>query len=231
MTRRNKLQKFADLLILPNVYENFDFETDLLTIAPGKEVRMKGRWAQDHFKNDNPIILELACGRGEYSLALAEQYPDKNFIGLDIKGARLWKGANIAQDKNLDNVAFLRTRIEMITNFFEKDEVSEIWITFPDPFLKDSKSNRRLTAPNFLAKYKEIIKTDGLLHLKTDDDTLYEFSQEELGNCPFLEVEYDNNDIYSSLLAYPELEYKTYYEAMHLKKKKQIKYIRCTFKA
>lgn len=225
MTRRNKLLKFSEVLSFPNVYENFQFKDDLLTIQEGKRVKMKGNWAKDHFKNDNPIVLELACGRGEYTNALAEAYPEKNFIGVDIKGARIWKGAKIALAQKLDNVCYLRTRIEFIENFFESGEVDEIWITFPDPFLKEGSENRRLTAPPFLDRYRGIIKDNGTLHLKTDDDTLYEYSVEVGETYPHIQTEYKNDDIYAGPLLFEELDYKTYYENQHLANERTIKYI------
>jgi len=230
MSRRNKLKKFADILSFTNVFENFNHEDSKLTLSPGQELEMAGQWNSFYFKNNNPITLELACGRGEYSLALAEQFPERNFIGVDIKGARIWQGSTRATTKGLDNVAFLRTRIEMISSFFSKDEVDEIWITFPDPFLRESKENNRLTSPPFLSRYKNIIKSKGLLHLKTDDPTLYNFSMETLSDSEYLDIEYNKDEIYASPLVYPELEYKTYYELMHIAKGRTIKYIRCRYK-
>ena len=147
MAGRNKLQKFAENLTFPNVYESFDLTKPQLTGLHGAEVDLRGKWASEHFGNDHPITLELACGRGEYTLDLARQYPDRNFIGVDIKGARIWRGAKTALAEGLDNAAFLRTRIEAISHFFAPAEVDEIWITFPDPCLKKGKENRRLTAP------------------------------------------------------------------------------------
>lgn len=226
MTRRNKLGKFAEVLTFPNVYENFQFKDNLLTIAEETRVAMKGKWHEDHFKNDNPIVLELACGRGEYTNALAEAFPQKNFIGVDIKGARIWKGAKYALAHQLDNVAYLRSRIEFIENFFEKGEVDEIWITFPDPFLKEGSENRRLTAPPFLDRYRKVLKNDGIIHLKTDDDTLYEYSLEIGASYPHVEMLHHDDNIYEGTMYTEELEYKTYYEVMHLAKGKKIKYIK-----
>jgi len=230
MSKRNKLLKFAELLTFPNVYENWNAKKPQLMANQTDEVDLKGKWGKEHFKNDNPIILELACGRGEYTLALAEQNPNINYIGVDVKGARIWQGARIALEKGMDNVAFLRTRIEQIDSFFEQGEISEIWITFPDPFLKKGKHNRRLTSNFFLGKYKLILKEGAFVHLKTDDPTLYEFTQEVFAECPFLEVLYDKDDIYSEALDFQELEYKTYYEKMHLEDKRKIKYIKSKFK-
>ena len=140
MSRRNKLKKFAEILSYPNVYENYDPKNPQLTGKDGALVDLRGQWASKHFGNDCPITLELACGRGEYSLDLGRRYPQRNFIGVDIKGARIWKGARIALGEGLPNVAFLRTRIEQIQLFFEPGEVSEIWITFPDPFFEKRQS-------------------------------------------------------------------------------------------
>ena len=225
MSRRNKLQKFAELLTFPNVYENFDPENPELVGVNGMPVDLKGKWKESHFKNDQPITLELACGRGEYTLGLGRKYPKRNFIGVDIKGARIWKGARIALQENLQNVAFLRTRIEQIALFFDKEEIDEIWITFPDPFLRKSKANRRLTSARFLKEYRKILKKDGLVHLKTDEPNLYEFTLETLANESNVEIQYQNDDIYASPLIIPELEIKTYYEKMHLANKKTIKYV------
>lgn len=226
MSRRNKLQKFSDILSYPNVYENYDPKQAILLGEEGKEVSLKGSWNKDHFQNDHPLILELACGRGEYTLALAEKYPNKNFIGVDIKGARIWKGATIAQERNLNNAAFLRTRIEIINAFIGEEEIDEIWITFPDPFLRKSKANRRLTSHFFLDKFKNILKKDHVIHLKTDSPQLYEFSLESLDTYDSAKIIYTSNDIYAAPLENPDLEFKTYYEKMHLEDKRLIKYIR-----
>jgi tRNA (guanine-N7-)-methyltransferase len=225
MSKRNKLQKFAELLAFPNVYENFDPENPVLTAAQGQKVDLKGRWAAEHFQNSQAITLELACGRGEYTVALAKAYPERNFIGVDIKGARIWKGANAALEENLANAAFLRTRIEQIAAFFTPGEVDEIWITFPDPFLRNSKVNRRLTSMAFLDRYRQLLKPGGLVHLKTDDPTLYEFTLEVAAEYPHVELVHHQDDIYAQPLFLPELEIKTYYERMHLAESKTIKYV------
>ena len=226
MSRRNKLQKFAEVLSFPNVYENFDSAKPSLAGQHGEEVDLKGQWATKHFKNNNPITLELACGKGEYTLGLAKRFPNRNFIGVDIKGARIWRGAKTALAEGIENAAYLRTRIEQITYFFAENEVDEIWITFPDPFLKKGKSNRRLTAPNFLNHYAKMLKNDGLVHLKTDDNTLYDFTLETLAGQDQYQLLYHNNDIYASPLVMPELEIKTFYEGKHLSIGKTIKYVR-----
>lgn len=226
MSRRNKLQKFAELLTFPNVYENFDAKQPTLTGQDGEILDLKGKWGSTHFKNDYPITLELACGRGEYSLGLARRYAERNFIGVDIKGARIWKGAKIARNEGLSNVAFLRTRIEQIASFFAPEEISEIWITFPDPFLKESKSNRRLTSPIFINEYRKILAKDGMVHLKTDEPNLYEFTLETLSADQNVDILYKDDNIYAKELPFPELELKTYYEQMHLSEGKEIKYVR-----
>jgi len=228
MSKRNKLQKFAEILTFPNVYENFDNFPPQLIGLNGKPVDIKGKWKEKHFKNDFPITLELACGRGEYTLALARKNLKRNFIGVDIKGARIWKGARTAIQEELQNVAFLRTRIELIAYFFEKGEVDEIWITFPDPFLRKSKRNRRLTAPNFLMHYRKILKPGGLVHLKTDEPILAEFTLEVLAEDPQSKILYSDMDIYAKPLPSEDLAIRTYYEQMHLEKGKTIKYIQFT---
>lgn len=228
MARRNKLVKFTEILTFPNVYENFDPDNDILIGKDGAELTLKSEWATKHFKNDSPIVLELACGRGEYVLALAKRYPDINFIGVDIKGARIWKGARNAIDQNLNNVAFLRTKIELLENFFANGEVSSIWITFPDPFLKKSKYNRRLTSPNFLKMYDHILKGNGEIRLKTDSPELYAHTLEVL-NDEGHQILKSENDIYScDSLPHPDLDIKTYYELQHLAEGKKIKYVSFT---
>ena len=212
MSKRNKLQKFAEILTYPNVIENYDPTDPRLIGANGVEVERKGSWAKDQFGNDRPIVLELACGRGEYSLGLSRMYPEKNFIGVDIKGARIWKGSTIALNEQIENVAFLRTRIELIDQFFAANEVSEIWITFPDPF--PAKENRRLTAPSFLDRYRKVLKKGGLVHFKTDASDLFDYSVEVLEADEQVELLYVNRDIYAGELLLPELEIKTYYERM-----------------
>ncbi len=225
MAGRNKLQKFAEILAFPNVYENFDSAKLILTGANGVVVDMKNQWNAVHFGNDNPITLELACGRGEYALALGRMFPDRNFIGVDIKGARIHQGARVALEENLSNVAFLRTRIEFIEHFFAKDEVADIWITFPDPFLNESKSNRRLTSPIFLNKYKQILQKNGTVHLKTDSPVLYDFTLEILQNTEGSILEIADADFYSKPLIMKELEVKTHYEKKNIANS-TMKYIR-----
>jgi tRNA (guanine-N7-)-methyltransferase len=224
MSKRNKLQKFADLSAFPNVYENFTHENPRLLGQNGAEVDLKGKWQDQHFGNDQPITLELACGRGEYTIALAHHFPQRNFIGVDIKGARIWKGARIALAEGLQNAAFLRTRIEQLTHFFEAHEIQEIWITFPDPFPK--KENRRLTNPHFIESYRKLLPQGGFIHLKTDATDLYTYTLETYASYPGIKIVYQNDDIYSGTLPLPELSFKTYYENMHLRDGKTIKYLR-----
>lgn len=227
MSKRNKLQKFAEVLQLPNVYENYDPRAPKLTAGLGKIVDLKGHWAEEHFRNDNPLVVELACGRGEYSLAMAKRYPGKNFIGVDIKGARIWKGASTAIREGITNVAFLRTRIEQLGYFFAPEEISEIWITFPDPFPERDKVNRRLTSARFLELYRTLLVAGGIVHLKTDDPGLFVFTQETLRLTPGVDILFEEADIYGlEELPLEELAVKTYYEALHLAAGKTIKYIR-----
>ena len=225
MSKRNKLQKFADIFSYHNVLENFDAKNPHLVGKDGVVVERKGAWAKKQFGNQQPITLELASGKGDYTIGLAKMYPDRNFIGVDIKGARIWKGATLALEEKLENVAFFRTRIEQIAYFFEPGEVAEIWITFPDPFLRKSKSNRRLTAVNFLRHYSKILKSDGIVHLKTDSPELYDFTLATLEETDLATLLYNKDDIYSDDLYLPELELKTFYEQMHLENGLTIKYI------
>ncbi len=225
MSKRNKLVKFNDLLHADNVYENFNPKSNVLTIAENKELVMKGKWNDLHFKNDQAITLELACGRGEYAIGLAKKHSGRNFIGVDVKGARIWQGSTTAKENNLDNVAFLRTRIEFIDEFFEKNEVEQLWITFADPFVKERKENRRLSALGFLDRYANILKKDGLLNIKTDSPILYYYSLDTLSEHKRFRILYHDADIYRAPFLMDDLEIKTYYEQDHLKKNKTIKFI------
>jgi tRNA (guanine-N7-)-methyltransferase len=228
MSRKSKLQKFADNLSFPNVFENFDIKNPSLVGQNGEIVTPVLHWASTHFGNQHAIILELACGKGEYTLALARKNPHQNYIGVDIKGARIWKGAKRGLEAGIQNAAFLRTRIECLDAFFSNDDIDEIWITFPDPFPRKSKVNRRLTSPHFLLMYRKFLKKKGIVHLKTDDPGLYAFTLETIKDDPLCELIYTNNNIYAGPLQYDDLEIKTYYENMHLEAKKQITYVRFT---
>jgi tRNA (guanine-N7-)-methyltransferase len=228
MSTRNKLQKFSELLSYPHVFENFSYEKPELQGEGGQKVELKSAWQAEVFKNDAPITLELACGRGEYTVALAARYPERNFIGIDIKGARIWQGATQSLEKGLTNAAFLRTRIELVHHFFGESEIDEIWITFPDPFLRDSKSNRRLTSAWFLAVYRHFLKKGGIVHLKTDSPVLYDFTLETLAEDPQCTLLYASEDLYAAPLAYDELDVQTYYEAKNISGSGVSKYLRFT---
>ncbi|HEY3404816.1 MAG TPA: tRNA (guanosine(46)-N7)-methyltransferase TrmB [Ohtaekwangia sp.] len=191
--------------------------------------QIKSKWGKDHFKNDNPITLELACGRGEYSVGLGKSFPDKNFIGIDIKGERLWKGSTLAMEQKLDNVAFLRTHILLVENFFDQAEVDEIWITFPDPRPKKRDIKRRLTNSRFLNMYKRIVKGGGYIRLKTDNTQLYEYTLEELqGRNDIFDLQF-TPDLYTSELRAECFDIKTKYEEEFSAKGEKIKYLRFHF--
>ncbi len=222
MSKKNKLQRFADLREMPNVFENMS-DTEPYLIRMGERMGdMRGQW-HTYFGNPKPLVLELACGKAEYSRALAQDEPDKNYIAIDIKGNRIWVGARDAAQRQLHNVAFLRTRIEQLPHFFAPQEIEQIWILFADPQL--GKAKKRLTAPIFLQRYRQILAEQHLIHLKTDSPELYEYTLqviEEEG----LQLHYQRDDIYSQPLDFPALRHHTYYEEMHLKNNKTIKYIR-----
>ena len=226
MGRKSKLKRFAEVATFPNVYEIVPSQESFISNQEDVSRDLRGKWSTGHFLNDHPIVLELACGKGDYAVALARDRPDQNFIGIDIKGARMWKGARAALDSEMTNVAFLRTRIEFIDRFFAQGEVSEIWITFPDPF--EGKITRRLTSHPFIERYRKILKPGGIIHLKTDSRLLYEFTLEVIHSDPRCHVLYAHPDIYSAPLAFSELEHKTYYEMKHLAEGKRIKYLRFT---
>ncbi len=210
---KNKVKHLEELKTFNNV---FQLRKDL-----------KGKW-NEVFKNSNPITLELACGKGEYSLALAKKFPSKNFIGIDIKGARIWRGAKSALEEKIGNVVFLRTYIDHIEEYFAEGEVEEIWITFPDPYHASGKARKRLTSTLFLPRYKKILKHGGVIHLKTDDLLLYVFTLETLQavNANLL---FHTIDLYASELQDEILEVKTYYEKKHLALGKTIKYVKFSF--
>jgi tRNA (guanine-N7-)-methyltransferase len=184
---------------------------------------MKGHWREQFFKNDNPIVLELGCGRGEYTVGLGRMYPDKNFIGVDIKGARMWTGATDSMREGMANVAFLRTNIEIIDRFFAEGEVDEIWITFPDPQMK--KVTKRLTSTAFLQRYAKFLKPEGIVHLKTDSNFLYTYTDAlvQVNNLP---IEVNTTDLYNSGLADDILSIRTYYEQQWLDRGLNIKYLK-----
>lgn len=226
MAKRNKLGKFADLLSYKHVLENFDHSDQQLHWYDEQHINPKGKWGELIFKNQNPITLELACGKGEYTIGMAKMYPERNFIGVDIKGARIWKGATYVKEQGINNAAFLRTRIEFVTSFFEQNEIEEIWITFADPFLKARKKNRRLTSPAFLDRYETLLSTDGSINLKTDSSILYYYTLATVLADKRIDILYRNNDIYSQPLAFSELDIKTFYELSHLEGGRKIKFLR-----
>jgi len=184
---------------------------------------MKGKW-KEHFKNDQSITLELACGKGEYSVGQGRLYNNRNFIGIDIKGNRIWRGAKTALDENLSNVAFLRAEIDKLPEYFEKDEAAEIWITFPDPQLRLSKARKRLTHPKFLRLYQQILQKGGLVHLKTDSPDLYNFTKIVI-NLYNLEVLVDYDNLYQQQNLAPELFIKTHYESLDIAQSNRIHYL------
>ena len=202
-------------------FENV-FQPELDEIKDGFHLR--GKWASAYFKNDHAIILELGCGKGEYTVALAEQCPEKNFIGVDIKGERLYHGGKHALEKNLNNAAFIRTYIDQIQAFFAKDEIDEIWFTFPDPQLKTGRNKKRLTSPGFMDMYRSFLKRGSLIHLKTDNEAMYEYSKEVAASLNF-EILYATNNLYGA----PHdkiLDVKTYYEKIYLKEGLNICYLK-----
>lgn len=228
MAGKNKLKKFAEVTAFPNVLEAFAFEDGLLHLNESEKVRMKGQWGTRFFGSSHPICLELACGKGEYTLGLARLYPDRNYIGMDIKGNRIWKGAGEALRHQLTNVGFLRSRIEFVNHYFAEDEISEIWIIFPDPFLRSRDEQRRLTSEPFLDRYRDLLKDQSVLHLKTDSDALFEFSLSSIDAHENFTLELVKPDI-DRLPRTDELAIKTYYEKKHLENGKTIKYIQARF--
>jgi tRNA (guanine-N7-)-methyltransferase len=195
-------------------------------IERGKPIytTIKGRWLTDYFKNDNPIVLELGCGRGEYTVGLAEAYPERNFIGVDIKGDRIARGSQSAIEMGLSNVAFLRTDVQYLLEFFSEGEVDEIWITFPDPQPRDKQEKHRLTYASFLTLYNILLKSDGLLHLKTDHSLFFEYSLESLPRSGYT-ILASTKDLYESPLNDIHLGIKTKYEAMFYAKGHSINYL------
>ena len=215
---RRKQAKFAENAMRHNV------------IQSGKPIydQIKGNWHSDYFKNDHDIVLELACGRGEYTVGLAEVYPDRNFIGIDVKGDRIWKGSGDALEKGLDNVAFLRTSILELGDFFAENEVAEIWIVHPDPKPRKGDGKRRLTHPRFLNIYKNIIKPDGIVRLKTDNTPFFDYTLEVLETAAIKELE-STFDLYNSPLLAEHHGIKTRFELKFTEEGYDIKYLKFKF--
>lgn len=215
---KNKLSKFADMEQYPHVFQ-YPF-----SVLKEKGFDLKGKWGKEFFKNDNPIVLELGCGKGEYTVGLGKLYPNKNFIGIDIKGARMWTGAKQSLADNMTNVAFLRTHIELIDNFFESGEVSEVWITFPDPQMK--KTSKRMTSTRFMQLYRKILKDNGLIHLKCDSNFMFTYTDAMVAENR-LPVHRRTTDLYNDPLFKDDkiLSIQTYYESQWLSRGITIKYI------
>lgn len=205
---KNKLKHFEEMLSFPNVFQ--------------LDTRHKGKW-KEVFQNDHAITLELACGKGEYTIGLAQLYPERNFIGVDIKGARIYTGAKMAIETGLENVRFLRTQIDHLPQYFETGEVEHIWITFPDPHLRESRTRHRLTSPWFLSIYKQVLAPGGIIHLKTDSDVLYKYTLEVIDDLG-LKKAASTPDVYSEAHS-AELDIQTYYERRHRSEGKTIKYV------
>jgi tRNA (guanine-N7-)-methyltransferase len=216
---KRKKERFQIISELPNVIE------------PSKEIysTIKGNWRTNYFKNNNPIALELACGRGEYTIGLAKRFPERNFIGVDIKGDRIWKGSTIAHQESLANVAFLRTQILVIENFFEAGEVDEIWLTFPDPRPRKRDIKRRLSGYRYINIYKKLLRQEGYFRFKTDNTDLFNFTLEELNQRPDIEDFKTTHDLYNSELKEECFDIKTKYEEMFASKGEVIKYLRFRF--
>jgi tRNA (guanine-N7-)-methyltransferase len=224
---KGKLVKFAQVAAMPNMVQNHaGHNSDFVINHKGEEVKIKGKW-HEFFGNDKPITLELACGGGEYTVALAARYPDRNFIGVDIKSARMLRGAKQAIREGNTNAAFLRTRIEELLCFFAENEVAEIWITFPDPFLRHSDRFHRLTSHRFQRIYQQIIQKNGIIHLKTDEPNLFDYTLAVLAEIN-ANIQYQDRDIHSKPLPFPELAIKTYFESIDIAQESTVKYVQYT---
>lgn len=221
---KGKLAKFKELKGFENV-----LEPDIEEVPP-KRYWLRGQWVKERFPHRGPLYLELACGKGEYAVALARRYPEANFLGVDIKGNRIWTGAKRALEEGIPNVQFMRTRVEFVDAFFEDDEIDGIWLTFPDPQAKKKRAKKRLTAPRFLDRYERFLKEGGKVHLKTDNETLYQYTKEVLDErgAP---LERDLSDINARIDQLDEeeqewLRIRTFYEEMALEEGSRIKYLR-----
>ncbi len=213
---KDKLRRFAEITAFENVIE----------LEDGKS--LKGQWSKQHFKNNNPVVLELGCGKGEYTVNLARLFPQINFIGIDYKGNRIWRGAKTALEDGIENVAFLRIQIENLLDYFAENEVSAIWITFPDPQPQVSREKKRLTSPRFLSMYKIVLNNEGAVHLKTDSDSLYLYTFQQVSE-PGFNLKINTPDLYNSEFADEVLSIKTYYEKKYLAVNKNINYLKFSF--
>lgn len=225
MGSKNKLKRFKENETFPNVVQLT--REEIFNNTKG----LKGKWAEKFFKNDLPVVLELGCGKGEYSVNLAKKYPNLNFLGIDIKGARFWRGAKTALEENIPNVGFLRAQIELVDELFAENEIEEIWITFPDPQIKYRRTKHRMTNPDFLNKYRKIVKPGGVIHLKTDSEFLHGYT---LGILSALgeDIELAQHDVYKSQYVPEDVtQIQTYYEKGYLAEGKKITYIRFKLKS
>ena len=218
---KDKLRKFAENETFPNVIQP-EFE-EMFNV----DFKLKGKWHESFWKNENPITLELGCGKGEYTVNMARFQPNRNFLGIDVKGARFWRGAKTALQDGIPNVAFLRTRIEFISSFFTTNEIDEIWITFPDPQIKSRRHKKRLTSSIFLNRYKQFLKPDATIHLKTDS---FELHKDTIALLLFNGIEpiIAEADLYNSPVLNDVLSIKTHYESIYLKEGKKITYLKFT---
>jgi tRNA (guanine-N7-)-methyltransferase len=225
MSQKKKLQRFADISTMDWVVE------PTMEDIKGGTFPLKGKWHKEVFKNDNPIVLELGCGKGEYAVGLGKKYPNKNFIGVDIKGARIWYGANTVREENLKNIAFLRTRIDFIEAFFGENEIDEIWLTFSDP--QPKKPRKRLSSRLFISRYMKFLKKGGIIHMKTDSDVLYESTLEQIQEHKY-DVILETWNLYKETIDKLDedtqeiLNIKTYYEELFTAKGFDIKYVKFT---
>ncbi len=215
---KRKLQRFAELDLLPTIVHPLPFDGEV-------SHPLSSKWKSDFFKNEQDLVLELGCGRGEYTINLARMFPMKNFVGIDIKGARIWRGAKTAFEEPVKNAGFLRIQLERIEHYFGKHEVDEIWITFPDPHVKQIRENKRLTSSVFLERYRHILKEGGIVHLKTDNRSFYEYTLEVLETLK-IKPEFQTDDVYGMDDIDEVLKIKTTYEEMFSKKGFNICYVR-----
>ncbi|GLB51426.1 tRNA (guanine-N(7)-)-methyltransferase [Neptunitalea chrysea] len=224
MGSKNKLKRFRENETFSNVIQPTREQ------ALSGEFELKGNWGANFFKNDNPIVLELGCGKGEYTVNLGKMYPEKNFIGIDIKGARFWRGAKTAVEDGMGNVGFLRTQIELIEYFFAENEISEIWITFPDPQIKYKRTKHRMTNSEFLQRYKRVLNEEGVMHLKTDSEFMHGYTLGLLHGEGH-DVLYANHNVYKNEGAPKEVtSIQTFYENQYLEQNKPITYIKFKIK-